>query len=393
MKGTPFMATTEPQVEFPIPADMQQGFWQWDKMHGPRPLTPLTQEVFLGAVTRGFTAAMEEFGCPLGFAYRPVNYYGYAALYPLDLGGQTIEERIGQYRATMARVLPNIGELWEKEWLPSMLPGLERARTTDYASLSDDELLDLFNQLCEDQVGRYRVHGKINFVTVSASEFADFYNAKLQPEDPTEPYHALQGFPSKSLDAGCGLWRLRGLIQASLPLTALFTGSEPEQILAALNGSQEGRAFLTELRDYLDEFGWRADAFDMTEPSWREDPRIPLNTLQGYLALGDDADPDVRYQASIAQRERLLAAARARLASNAEDLAEFERLYNCARWYLTITENHNYYIDQIGDTVMRLPALELGRRLVRRGGLDQPQDIFYLFRSEIAEAMHGAVQR
>jgi len=45
-------------------------------------------------------------------------------------------------------------------------------------------------------------------VTISASWFADFYNDTFEPEDPTEPYLLLQGFPTRSLAAGRGLWRL-----------------------------------------------------------------------------------------------------------------------------------------------------------------------------------------
>lgn len=40
-------------AEFPIPNDLQ-GFWQWDKMHCPRPQTELAQELMNVAVSRGF---------------------------------------------------------------------------------------------------------------------------------------------------------------------------------------------------------------------------------------------------------------------------------------------------------------------------------------------------
>ncbi len=51
-------------------------------------------------------------------------------------------------------------------------------------------------------VERWTVHGKINFVTVSASRFADFYNDALLPDDPTKPYQLLQGYPTRSADVG-----------------------------------------------------------------------------------------------------------------------------------------------------------------------------------------------
>jgi len=58
-----------------------------------------------------------------------------------------------------------------------------------------------------------------------------------------------------------------------------------------------------------------------------------------------------------------------------------------AKGYLNVTEDHNYYIDQIGNTVMRLPLLEAGRRLVARGLINEVDDIFSLHVAEMREAL------
>ena len=58
--------------------------------------------------------------------------------------------------------------------------------------------------------------------------------------------------------------------------------------MAALEGSDEGHASLARLRAYLDEFGWRSDGiYEIADATWREDPTIPLNTIQGYVRLPD----------------------------------------------------------------------------------------------------------
>lgn len=387
------MTSHSAAVEFPVPPDMRGGFWQWDKMHAPRPLTPLSQDFMFDNVSSGFTAGMDELGCPLGFAMKTVNYYRYAAMYPLDPPGQDNPARRARYARTMSEVLPRMGELWEKEWLPSILPALKKARETNYASLSDSQLLATLEEQRKDVHNRYTVHGKINFVTISASMFADFYNEVFSPEDPTEPYAILQGFPTRSLDAGRGLWRLSRKIKQGAALRQVFEKSEPSQITAQLEKTPEGKEFLKDFRAYLDEFGWRSDAFDLSDATWREDPRIPLNTLQGYLRLGDEGDPEVRYQESIKVRERLLAAARSKLGKDPVRLARFNQLYEMARHYLPITENHNFYIDQIGNAVVRLPVTEAGRRLAGKGLLNGPDDIFMLHMNEVGECFNGKDQR
>ena len=63
-----------------------------------------------------------------------------------------------------------------------------------------------------------------------------------------------------------------------------------------------------------------------------------------------------------------------------------------AHHYLLLTEDHNFYIDQIGNSVLRLPCLELGRRLVRRGVLADQNDVFLLHLDDIRQGLSGANQ-
>src|SRR5262249_4979789 len=223
-------------------------------------------------------------------------------------------------------------------WLPAILPGLERGRTADYTALSNAELWHTLDDMLRDFRARWTVHGYVNFVTISASWFADFYHETVAPADPTEPYLLVQGFPTRSLDAGRGLWRLSRRLTTSPVRTRVFAEQEPAQVVAHLERSEEGRHCLGAFRAYLDAFGWRSDACELADPPWRESPLIPLNTLQGYLALGEEADPDARFRAAVSTRARLLTHARQRLADAPETLARFHQLYAMARHYVLVTE-------------------------------------------------------
>ena len=379
---------TQSPSEFPIPEGLE-GFWTWDKMHAPRPLTPFSQDLFLHSLAEGFTRGMLEFACPVGFAMKAVNYYGYTAIAPLPLGDESMEERISRHQDIMHQVLPQLGDLWENQWLPGMIPGLDTARARDYSSLSNSELLRTFQSVREEFTDRYTVHGKINFVVMSASMYADFYNELFSPEDPTEPYQTLQGFPTRSLEAGRGLWKLSRQIRSNNPVSHVFNESDVSEIVPKLEHTDDGRAFLTDLRAYLEEFGWRTDVFEFADLTWREDPTIPLNTLQGYIRLGDDSDPDVRHAQAVDRKDQLLERARERLASDPEALGKFNAMYDMARPYLELTENHNFYIDQIGNGVMRLPTLEIGSRLAQRGTVSQREDVFMLHIDEFDAALDG----
>src|SRR5207249_2728289 len=79
--------TQQAATDFPVPPDLD-GFWSWDKMHGPRPMTPMSQEITFVLAIDGFTRAMHEFSAPVGFHARVINYYGYMTVKPLDVGDE-----------------------------------------------------------------------------------------------------------------------------------------------------------------------------------------------------------------------------------------------------------------------------------------------------------------
>ena len=369
---------------FPSP-DEVEGLWAWDKIHAPRPLTPLSSDIVTPALAEGFTRAQRAFYCSVGLAFRAINYYAYARFYPLEYPGLGPEERRERYRqTTLATVVPHVGRLWREEWLPSIEPGLARARETDYASLDDAGLVSLVDELQEEHVHRWEVHGRINFVLVAASWFADYYDEVFSPPDKAEAYECLQGFDTLSVQAGRDLWKLSRAVKADAGLRKAFETGDPGAIVPRLQASGRGRRFLAAFGEYLDRWGWRSDAiFELADPTWRERPVIPLNTLQGYVRLDDGSDPDVSFRRSVERRETLLAKARAGLAHDPEKLRRFEELYEAAKDNLVITEDHNYYIDQMGVAVLRLPFLEFGRRLARRGQLEGPDDVFYLHFDEV----------
>ncbi|MCH8309318.1 MAG: hypothetical protein IIB17_02330 [Chloroflexi bacterium] len=374
--------------DFPIPEGIE-GFWVWDKMHGPRPLTPYTQDLFIGDISIGFTRGMVEFDSPVGIQQMSVNSYVYMAIVPIPLEGETFEERVAKHEHTMHETLPELGNLWADQWLPSIIPGLEAAKSRDYTSLDDAALIQTMSSMREEFLDRYTIHGKINFVMMSASMYADFYNESISPDDPTEPYETLQGFATRSLDAGHGLWELSRSIRGNTTVNSVFNESESHEIMSQLEQTSDGQTFLADFRSYLDEFGWRAGAFEFADLTWREDPTIPLNTLQGYIQLDDSGDPLIKFNEAVARRDELLAAARNRLAGDPAALGKFNGLYDMARHYLPLTENHNYYIDQIGNSIMRLPVLEIGRRLLERGTIDSIEDVFMLYINEQEPALGG----
>jgi pyruvate,water dikinase len=372
-------------TDFPIPEDLPPGFWNWDRVHCPHPTVPLEQELMLDATAAGFSRSMEAMGSVLGVTSRLVNYYSYLTFVPLDLPmDEDLEARKQRYEENVIALMPVVAERWQNEWLPAMMPSLERATSTDFSKLSDADLLARFLEMKSEVIDRWAVHGLINYSFFAAGRFADFYREVVAPEDKNEGYEVLQGFPSIALESSRGLWQLSRIARNTPRVRALFESTPPGELFAALQAEPAAAEFLSAYDAYIERFGWRGDsAYELTKPSWKEDPGLALSAISGYITIGDEAGPDSQYDKAVARREELLAAARSKLAAEPEKLARFEELYTAAKPFTPISEDHNHWIDQMGDIVMRYPALELGRRLTDRGLLAAPEDVFYLYTPEI----------
>src|SRR3970040_281291 len=121
------------------------------------------------------------------------------------------------------------------------------------------------------------------------------------------------------------------------------------------------------------------------EPSLRGEPTPVLYNLKSYLRQGA-TDPRQEQAKAARARESLVAETTDRLAGSEAQLDTFRNLLQSAQTYLPIQENHNFYIDQMNTVLMRLPLLELGRRLQALGALEDVDDVFFLTDSELRDA-------
>jgi rifampicin phosphotransferase len=381
------------EVVFPGPDEIE-GFWGLDKMHAPRPVTPLSFDLVVATLGQGFTKAQAEYDCPIMVTPRDINHYFYVAFHPIPDEAE-IADRMTRYPDKLAAMVPGIGKTWEEEWKPKVRARNESEKTADYSSLSDEELVAKLDDFTEWMRYQWWIHGHINFVLLSSSAFCDRYDEIMQPAESTEAYQTLQGFPTRSVDAAHGLWALSRKARASDTLRRLFQEKEPDEVLAALDETEEGRAFRADLDSFLFEFGWRHDAvYDLADIPWREDPAIPLASIAGLMELGDEEDPDLQYQRNVATREQLMAKLRERLADDPDTLAEMDELYEAARYSYPLTEDHAFYIDQLGVSVFRRFVLAVGDRLVEKGVIEAADDVFYLYRDEVVEGLqHGGDQK
>ena len=387
------MTDTAEQVTFPGPDEIE-GFWAFDKMHAPRPLHPLSQDLVMSTLAVGFTKAQAEYDCPVVASNQAINHYFYMAFHPHP-DEAVVEDRMSRYLDTIDQKVPLVGKRWTNEWLPLIRNRNEAERDADYSGLSNAELLAKFDDMTDWMTEMWYIHGHINFALVSGARLSDLYTEVMHPDDPTEAYQILQGYHTRPVDAAHGLWRLSRVVRDSPTLHLLFDETHPRDLAEKLSKTDEGRAFLDQLNEYLYDFGWRSDAvYDIADVPWRENPSIPLGNIARYINMPDEDDPMIQYERAVKHREDLTAKILAKLAGDPEQLAKFDDLFDAARFAVPLTEDHAFYIDQMGVVLLRTFCLAVGDALARDGVIDDRNDVFFLFKDEVRDALaNGGDQR
>jgi pyruvate,water dikinase len=382
------VTTKTDEVVFPS-ADEIEGFWNLDKMHAPRPVTPLSFDLVVRTLAEGFTKANEDYDCPIMASTKEVNHYLYFAFHPVPDEAE-VARRMVHYHEKLAEKVPAVGRTWDQVWKPEVIASNVPLKTADWSSLSDEELVAKLDEFTDRMRYQWWIHGHINFVLLSSSAFADLYDKVMQPEEPTEAYRLLQGFPTTSVDAAKGLWALSRLALTTPVLMELFAARKGDELLAALDENEDGREFRRRLDQFLFEYGWRHDAvYDLADVPWHEDPAIPLGNIRAMMGLPESEDPELQYQANVAAREELFAKLREKLADDPDTMAKFDELYEAARYSFPLTEDHAFYIDQMYIGVFRRFVLAVGDRLVANGVFDQAGDVFFLYRDEVVDALQN----
>jgi pyruvate,water dikinase len=378
--------TTTDDVVFPGPDDIE-GFWALDKMHAPRPVTPLSFDLVVKTLTEGFTEAQAEYDCPIMVDYNEVNHYFYVSFHPIP-DEAAIQDRLSRYSDKLAQKVPSVGQTWADQWKAEVMATNEPAKTADYSGLTDEQLVARLDEFTDWMRHQWWIHGHINFVLLSSSAFCDLYDKLMEPELTTESYQTLQGFHTRSVDVQRGLWDLSRMAKASPALSEAVRTLAPDDLLVELDKTADGRAFRSQLDEFLFEFGWRSDAvYDLADVPWREDPSIPLASVAALMDLDDSQDPELLYRQKVATREDLMAKARAKLADDPDTLRKFDELYGPAVHSFPLTEDHAFYIDQLGVSVFRRFALAVGERLVEKDLVDAADDVFFLYRDEVVDAL------
>lgn len=189
---------------------------------------------------------------------------------------------------------------------------------------------------------------------------------------------------------------LTNKIRNSKVLSETFAKNEGAAFLAACEGSEEGREFLAEYAEFLDEHGHRGHPDrDVIFKRRADDPAVDYEAFKVQLASPESTAPEelenrVREKRLAAEAEVMENLGQGSMGMVKQQL--FSLLQSQIIDFLVLRDDWRHFIDRI-TYAKRKAFLEVARRCVERGYLNEVDDAFFLGETELFQALAGAAQR
>ncbi len=380
--------------EFPVvfdPPELVALPFQQDRQHVPAPMTPLSAWFAKNGFAVGASRALATNNVPMAFTVGHFNYYYYMAVAP-NVPPEMMPELEAKAEQSLLAAVPRFHSRWNDEWLPALQQLWSEWAAFDLDSSGLPRLLDRLDESLEVFQRIWQIHFELLVpAMIGFSEFREMYHRLFPEAGALDAYRLLQGFDNNSLAADRAFYGLAQRVAASSSLRDEFA-KPGANLRESLAGTEQGRAFLSEMEAVLSRWGKRSDTVqELSDPSWTEDPTPLFNTIRSLLEKGED--PHQRHQEMARQRDQAVAEARAALAGQPPEIrGQFEGLLAAAQACSFLQEDHNHWIDQRGLHEVRQVCMEVGRRLAAAGLLENASDVFLFEPAELralAESNHS----
>jgi phosphohistidine swiveling domain-containing protein len=400
--------------EFPI--DWAEGerdlFWIYDDLHCPNPVSPMFFD--LGGWWLTCDHMFRRFGTPFACDWiaKNINGYVYTAAVPCDseIHAEATEyqaryvpraprdssyaAQIGTYlEAVVPHYARNFLTWWRERLRPEIEHNFAYLDSFDYDGADLIALAILLEDAIDIHDRHWKIHWMLNFAQFSATSALNGCVADVRGESDPELISRLQSsVEDRNWDSIEDLWKLKEHLKQDDELRAAFsTEGTAADVLAALERTEVGRHFVQErLRPHQRAYGYKSIwSHEFAFKTWVEDPAPIIEALRGYLAT------DYDYPSNIASVREDLEKAKAEVLDGVEG-TQRERLLAALEQSLTmnpLTPDHHFYIDQGTNARLRLVLIEIGRKLVACGTIDDPEDVMFLRYNELRLLMadQGAV--
>jgi phosphohistidine swiveling domain-containing protein len=387
-------------------AEEEGKFWFYNGMHFPEPMPPFDM------ITGGscylsiglYQGRVFQIPTVLGIEHRVVNGYVYITANEVT-DPAVIEQRLEVFQPRIGFYYENWDSLvarWQKE-VDRAIAELESLEIPRLPELEDEQELIHDHKLGSNYrlitaydrcLGLYNELNQLHFELLLLAYGA--YLTFFQFCQTAFPDIALQTLTQMIAGYDTTMNRpddeLKALARAAVDGGvdgAFAEGRSPEEVVAALEGTDAGRSWLGELdrRKHPWFLMSTGDGFYHHHRAWADDLRLPFSAISDYvtrLKQGEDLERPTAQL--LAERERI-GDEYAELLSSDEERDQFQQLLGLCRNVFPHAEGHKFFIEHWGTSIFFNKLREIGGVLVEHGFLESADDLFLLSIHEVHEAL------
>ena len=384
-------------------------FWFFDSMHHPEVLYP-----FDTITSESWWVALGEMNSrvyivppALGIDHRVLNgrlYISANAIMDEEVVGARVAhfmERAGHYYQNWDdlyakwkdKASETVEELRDIKVMP--LPEMERLETVQAGRgiTTAYDLLTAYNRVIENMHKIWHLH--FEFLNLGYAAYLTFFGLckQLFPDiaDQTiaqmvagidvllyQPDKELKQLAKKAIELGVS--------------DAFKNGHTPAEVIASLAESEGGQRWIAELEKAKDPWFYfsTGSGFYHHHKTWINDMTFPFMSINDYIGKLEAGENIERPLEEVqAERNRLSNEYAALL--KGEDLENFQNQLGLARTVFPYIEDHNFYVEHWHHAVFWNKMREFGQIFVDNGFFEDVEDMFYLHRDEVRQALYDMI--
>ena len=169
-------------------------------------------------------------------------------------------------------------------------------------------------------------------------------------------------------------------------------GKSPAEVITTLEGSDAGKRWIAELEKAKDPWFYfsTGSGFYHHHKTWINDMSYPFMSISDYInriEAGEKVDRPL--EEVQAERDRLAGEYAALL--EGDDRKNFQEQLALARTVFPYIEDHNFYVEHWHHAVFWNKMREFGQIFVDNDFFDEVDDLFYLHRNEVQQALYDLI--
>ena len=384
-------------------------FWFYDGLHYPEPMYPfdiIWDEAWFLALSQ-FNTRIFIVPPAMGIDHRIHN--GYIYITPLPVAdpqeipkrAELFMKRAGyyfqnwdrlhdQWEVKMRNVIKKLADL-EIPTLPEMED--ESVVTEGLGISSGYKLLRAYDDLIDLGILAWQYHFEfLNLGYAAYVVFVDFCQ-KAFPDIPLQKVTQMVGGIDVIIYQPDEELKKLAKLAIDLGVDEIAMKGDAASVFKGMEASENGKKWLEALNAAREPWfhvstgtGWYHH-----DRSWNDDLDVPLSAMGIYIVKLRKGESIGRPTAAIrAERERLSTEYRALLKSEG-DLQTFDQMLGTARTVFPYVENHLFYVEHWFHSLFWNKVREVAKILVDFKFIQDVEDVWYLKRSEIKDALWDVV--